>query len=173
MNKCNLIRWPVHRAEKLVPAMIQGKEEGLRPGEKPVRSLDGPVQRRLWRLSLGKCNPIDSLVRFQARQAIEQTLPELKPKERQVIERRFGIDNGAEETLESIGQDLDLTRERVRQIEVKALSRLDSFSRFHLLCPHYHALNWRGTCAPDDASALIGSPFREFTRDLYDSKSEG
>jgi hypothetical protein len=75
--------------------------------------------------------------------------------------------------LESIGQDLDLTRERVRQIEVKALSRLDSFSRFHLLCPHYHALNWRGTCAPDDASALIGSPFREFTRDLYDSKSEG
>jgi hypothetical protein len=46
-NQCNLIRWPVHRAEKLLPALIARREDGLKPGERPVRSFDGSIQRRL------------------------------------------------------------------------------------------------------------------------------
>ncbi len=172
MNKCNLIRWPVHRAEKLVPAMIQGKEEGLKPGEKPVHSFDGPIQRRLWRFSLGACNPIDSTVRLQAHIAVGRVLSELEPRQREVIERRYGIGAGGEETLESIGQEFGCTRERVRQIEEKALERLHGFLRYHSLFPHCDALRWRETCAPDDASAQVQTPFRDFMQGLYNSNSE-
>jgi RNA polymerase sigma factor (sigma-70 family) len=172
MNKCNLMRWPVHRAEKLLPELIARREGGLKPGERPVRSFESGIQRRLWRFSLGACNPIDSVVRLQARLAIDRILSELTPQQRQVIERRYGIGNGEEETLDSIGQDFCLTRERIRQIEAKALCRLDAFSRFHLLSPHYHALNWRETCVPDDASAQLQAPFRDFMRGLYNSNSE-
>jgi RNA polymerase sigma factor (sigma-70 family) len=172
MNKCNIIRWPVHRAEKLLPALIRGREDGLRPGEKAVRSFEGRVQRRLWRLSLGACNPIDSMVRHQARLAIDRVLSELEPQQRQIIERRFGIVDGEEETLESIGQDFGLTRERIRQIEAKALSRLEALPRLQLLAPHRDALHWRGTCMSYDGSAREQAPFRDFILGLHNSNSE-
>ena len=171
-NQCNLIRWPVYKAVRLVPTLLRGNEEGLSPGEKAIHSFEGGVQRRLWRLSLGARNPIDSTIRIQARLAIEVALSELKPKQRQVIERRFGIVSGSEETLESIGDDFGQTRERVRQIEEKALEKLRVFSRFELLSPHFNALMWRETCAPDDASAQVQSPFCDFMRGLYNSDSE-
>ena len=171
MNKCNLIRWPVHRAEKLLPTVIHGREEGLKPGEKPVRSFDGPTHRRSWRFSLASCNPVDSLVRLQACAAIHRALSQLKPQQRHIIERRFGIGGGEEETLESIGQDIHRTRERVRQIEADAFESLRGWLSFPLL-PHRHALNWRGTCAPDDASARVQAPFRDFMQGAYNFRSE-
>jgi len=64
----------------------------------------------------------DSLLSQQIRQVIE-TLPE---RERRVIELRFGLDNGISRTLEQVSQDMGITRERVRQIELKALKILRS-----------------------------------------------
>jgi RNA polymerase primary sigma factor len=55
---------------------------------------------------------------------MREALHELTPREENVVRMRFGIDNRSEQTLEEIGQDLGLTRERVRQIEAKALQRL-------------------------------------------------
>ena len=74
-NKCNVIRWPVHRAEKLLPALIQGKEKGLSPGEKPVLIFRTALSRRLWRLSLHASNPIDSVARQQVQVAIDKQFP--------------------------------------------------------------------------------------------------
>jgi hypothetical protein len=82
------------------------------------------MQRRLWMLSLTGENPIDSTVRHQAQSAIDETLLQLKRKQRVVIERRYGLRNGVEETLECIGLDMGLTRERVRQLQEKSLFKL-------------------------------------------------
>jgi len=72
-----------------------------------------------------------------ARRAIELDLKErmasmlttLTPREERIIKMRFGFDNGSEHTLEEVGQIFALTRERIRQIEAKALRKLRHPSR--------------------------------------------
>lgn len=59
-------------------------------------------------------------------QNIRECLAELKPREQQVIRARYGFDNGIAKTLEEVGSSLGVTRERVRQIENKALKKLKS-----------------------------------------------
>jgi len=56
-------------------------------------------------------------------------LKTLSPREEKVIKMRFGIDVASEHTLEEVGKDFAVTRERVRQIEVKALKKLRHPSR--------------------------------------------
>jgi RNA polymerase nonessential primary-like sigma factor len=170
-NKCNVIRWPVHRAEKLLPALIQGKETGLTAGEKPVMQFRTPLLRRLWRLSLHGDDPITSLVRQQARSAVHESLAQLKPQQREVIQRRFGISDGVPETLENIGQDLGLTRQRIQQVEARAFEKLRGSLSFQL-SPHRYAFEWRQTCARNDASAQSQAPFRDFMQGLYNFISQ-
>lgn len=62
-------------------------------------------------------------------QDINKVLLALTPSERRVIHLRFGLEDGTSHTLEEIGRKLDLTRERIRQIEVKALRKLRHPSR--------------------------------------------
>jgi RNA polymerase sigma factor (sigma-70 family) len=170
-NKCSVIRWPVYRAVTLLPALIQRKEDGLKPGEKPVRSFDGSIQRRLWMLSLAGDNPIDSTVRHQARAAIDKTLLRLKRKQRMVIERRYGLGSGDEETLESIGMDLGLTRERIRQIQEKAMLKL-GLPLSDQIRAHWYALEWRQSCKIDEGSVLAQAPFRDFMQGVYNFNTE-
>ncbi|MDG4552755.1 MAG: sigma-70 family RNA polymerase sigma factor [Candidatus Competibacter sp.] len=66
-------------------------------------------------------------------QVVQKLLDDLKPREAEIIRRRFGIDLPSEQTLEEIGQQFDVTRERIRQIEAKALKRLAHPSRVELL----------------------------------------
>ena len=58
------------------------------------------------------------------RQALEEAIESLKPREQEVIKMRFGLVDGREHTLEEIGERFDVTRERIRQIEAKALGKL-------------------------------------------------
>ena len=60
------------------------------------------------------------------RQHIEEALEELKPKEQEVLRLRFGLNDGRERTLDEIGKKFGVTRERIRQIEAKALKKLRS-----------------------------------------------
>ena len=58
------------------------------------------------------------------REDLEGVLATLSPRERDVLRLRYGIDDGRMKTLEEIGQIFDVTRERIRQIEAKALRKL-------------------------------------------------
>ncbi len=69
-------------------------------------------------------SPADSAEGVRRREALMSWVRELPDKERTVIVARFGLDGGEAQTLEEIGRDLGLTRERVRQIENAALVRL-------------------------------------------------
>ncbi len=67
-------------------------------------------------------------------ETLQKLLGDLKPREAEIIRQRFGIDQLSEQTLEEIGQQFDLTRERIRQIEAKALKKLAHPSRASILC---------------------------------------
>jgi len=63
--------------------------------------------------------------------ALNEWLEQLPEKQREVLVRRFGLQNHQEETLEQVGREIGLTRERVRQIQVDALRRLGDVLRKH------------------------------------------
>ena len=67
--------------------------------------------------------------RQQARKDIATLLTTLTPREQQVLQLRFGLQDGQARTLEQIGNELGKTRERIRQIEAKALRKLRHPSR--------------------------------------------
>jgi len=60
---------------------------------------------------------------------VREVLKSLTPREEKVLKMRFGIDVASEHTLEEVGKDFAVTRERIRQIEVKALKKLRHPSR--------------------------------------------
>ena len=67
------------------------------------------------------------------RERLNMALKMLSPRERKVIELRFGLDGKKPRTLEEIAQEMNLTRERVRQLEVQALEKLRNPIRLHVL----------------------------------------
>lgn len=69
-------------------------------------------------------SPIESTYGKMLRERIEAVLDTLPPREARILRLRFGLDNGHTYTLEEVGQKFGLTRERIRQIESKALRRL-------------------------------------------------
>jgi RNA polymerase primary sigma factor len=74
-------------------------------------------------------SPDESAVRQQARQDIARMLTTLSPREQQVLQLRFGLQDGRARTLEQVGAVMGKTRERIRQIEAKALRKLRHPSR--------------------------------------------
>lgn len=59
------------------------------------------------------------------RDYVQQVISELTPREQKVLEMRFGLKDGVAHTLEEVGQEFDVTRERIRQIEAKALEKIE------------------------------------------------
>jgi RNA polymerase primary sigma factor len=74
-------------------------------------------------------SPVDAVIESNVRDETANILKTLSPKEEKVIRLRFGIGCEREHTLEEIGQEFDVTRERIRQIEAKALRQLRSPER--------------------------------------------
>lgn len=68
--------------------------------------------------------PRDSAAREQLKEQIQKAMDVLTERERLVLEYRFGLADGDEQTLEEVSKRFDITRERVRQIEAKALRKL-------------------------------------------------
>ncbi len=117
---------PVERARQL----LFWKENFLRP-----TSLDAPVSEDgdtplLEFLPAQEHESVEDTVAQQDfRMHLEKVLGTLTPRENQVITLRFGLHDGKERTLEEIGKNFGVTRERIRQIEAKALRKLRHPSR--------------------------------------------
>jgi RNA polymerase primary sigma factor len=74
-------------------------------------------------------SPLDIAIQDDMRKNIDMALSSLTPKEQEIIKKRFGIGDEVPHTLEDVGNDFDVTRERIRQIEVKAIRKLRHPSR--------------------------------------------
>jgi RNA polymerase primary sigma factor len=74
-------------------------------------------------------SPVESLITLSLREQTNKVLNTLTPREEKVLRLRFGLSDGCEHTLEEVGQDFAVTRERIRQIEAKALRKLRHPSR--------------------------------------------
>jgi RNA polymerase primary sigma factor len=74
-------------------------------------------------------SPADAVINLNLREQTESVLKTLTPREEKVIKMRFGVGDGSEHTLEEVGQSFAVTRERIRQIEAKALRKLRHPSR--------------------------------------------
>ncbi|MEO5887982.1 MAG: sigma-70 family RNA polymerase sigma factor, partial [Anaerolineales bacterium] len=102
--------------------------------EEPI-SIDGPVGDED-SSSLGDFiededapSPIDSAARQMLSEEVHSALTSLSDREREVLELRFGLKDGKDHTLEEVSNFFAVTRERIRQIEAKALRKLRHPSR--------------------------------------------
>ena len=77
----------------------------------------------------GLVSPSDAAIQLNMKEQLANMLRTLTPREEKIIRMRFGMEDGSEHTLEEVGQTFSVTRERIRQIEAKALRKLRHPSR--------------------------------------------
>ncbi len=114
--------------------LLPGDVEDVLRGTQPQTSLDddGYAEEHLGLELAGKSvipAADQELVRHSFREEVERMLRHLKPRERAVIELRFGLGADEPRTLEEVGRGLKLSRERIRQIEERAKQRLRLMAR--------------------------------------------
>ncbi len=115
--------------QRRLESATQKVDRVLRSAEEPV-SLEGPVgdedssQLGDFIEDEDAPSPIDAAARQMLREQIQHALEGLLDRERQVLELRFGLMDGKEHTLEEVSRYFNVTRERIRQIEAKALRKL-------------------------------------------------
>jgi RNA polymerase sigma factor (sigma-70 family) len=110
------------------------KVHAMQANRKPVLSLDTPVadgQARLGDFMADRTvlSPVEAAIEQELTSYINSCLKELSPREEYILRARFGLDTGVVRTLEDIGRELKLSRERVRQIEARTLEKLRHPSR--------------------------------------------
>ncbi|HTY64357.1 MAG TPA: RNA polymerase sigma factor RpoD [Acidobacteriota bacterium] len=115
------------------------KIQKIREISRATLSLDSPVgeegDSRLGDLieGSGSVSPAKAAFNTNLKEKTELVLKTLTPREEQILKLRFGIGDGNEHTLEEVGRRFSVTRERIRQIEAKALRKLRHSSRNHIL----------------------------------------
>jgi RNA polymerase primary sigma factor len=103
--------------------------EVLRIAQDPL-SLDSPVGSEDdtsladFIVDLTADAPADMATKRMLTQAVEMALAELSDREQEIVRMRFGLDDGQARTLEDVGREFGVTRERIRQIEAKTLAKL-------------------------------------------------
>jgi len=114
---------PVHRIRRV-----------MRIAQEPV-SLETPVgeedESHLGDFIVDQAHvsPAEHMVNLNLNEQTAEVLKSLSPREEKIIRLRFGLEDGSEHTLEEVGQNFQVTRERIRQIEAKALRKLRHPSR--------------------------------------------
>ena len=91
----------------------------MRPGSGPVPLPADPDAP----------SPFDRAVRREVLEKVRESLQVLEPRERRILELRFGIGDDKEKTLEEVGRSIGLSRERVRQIEARLKKKLGNYLR--------------------------------------------
>jgi RNA polymerase primary sigma factor len=129
--------------EEIAEAMSRGQEQAVTPervreimkvSQEPV-SLETPVGEEEdshlgdFIEDRGAVAPADAASRQLLREQVEAVLGSLTGRERRVLQLRFGLEDGRARTLEEVGKEFNVTRERIRQIEAKALRKLRHPSR--------------------------------------------
>ena len=110
----------------------------LRIAQEPI-SLETPVgeeeESHLGDFIVDKrvMSPSEAVINLNLREQTAEVLKTLSPREEKIVKMRFGLQDGSEHTLEEVGQHFAVTRERIRQIEAKALRKLRHPSRSHRL----------------------------------------
>ena len=110
----------------------------LRVAQEPI-SLETPVgeeeESHLGDFIVDKrmVSPSEAVINLNLREQTAEVLKTLSPREEKIIKMRFGLQDGSEHTLKEVGQAFAVTRERIRQIEAKALRKLRHPSRSHRL----------------------------------------
>jgi RNA polymerase primary sigma factor len=110
----------------------------MRIAQEPI-SLETPVgeedESHLGDFIIDKrvASPSEAVINLNLREQTAEVLKSLSPREEKIIKMRFGLQDGSEHTLEEVGQYFAVTRERIRQIEAKALRKLRHPSRSHRL----------------------------------------
>ena len=97
----------------------------------------------------GVISPAEAVININLKEQTEAVLKTLTPREEKVIKMRFGLDDGSEHTLEEVGQSFAVTRERIRQIEAKALRKLRHPSRSRRLRAFLDAASASQQAAPE------------------------
>jgi RNA polymerase primary sigma factor len=128
-------REPTHEelARKMALTVVKVREI-IKASQESV-SLDAPVgdeeDSRLGEFIEDKTSPSpeEAVIHRNLREQIEHALDSLTEREAEVLKLRFGLMDGKEHTLEEVGDVFKVTRERIRQIEAKALRKLESFSK--------------------------------------------
>jgi RNA polymerase primary sigma factor len=92
--------------------------------ETPVGEKDSAQLADFIQAANNTHSPGDAAVNLIRREQLDQVLEKLTPRERDVVRLRFGLEDGYAHTLEEVGQRFQVTRERVRQIELRALKKL-------------------------------------------------
>jgi len=117
--------------EELAKALDCSVEQirAMEASRRPAVSLDTPVadgQRRLGEFVADHSflSPLQAAIDAERAAAVAQCLQALSPREALIVRARFGLSDGRVQTLEEIGQALQISRERVRQIEARALEQL-------------------------------------------------
>jgi len=114
---------PVHRIRRV-----------MRVAQEPV-SLETPVgeedESHLGDFIVDQAHvsPSEHMINLNLNEQTAEVLKSLSPREEKIIRMRFGLDDGSEHTLEEVGLNFRVTRERIRQIEAKALRKLRHPSR--------------------------------------------
>ena len=109
--------------------------------------------------------PLDSATATSLKMATKDVLAGLTPREAKVLRMRFGIDMNTDHTLEEVGKQFDVTRERIRQIEAKALRKLRHPSRSETLRSFLHVSAAGGVDqAPLRAREIGANAFALFTK---------
>ena len=92
--------------------------------------------------------PVDAAIQSNLKETVTRVLASLTPREERVLRMRFGIGMNTDHTLEEVGQQFSVTRERIRQIEAKALRKLKHPSRS------------RGRCGASSTNNVVRRPMR-------------
>jgi RNA polymerase primary sigma factor len=87
----------------------------------------------------GMAAPVEEVSHQMLRNSLEQAMTVLNPRERTILEMRYGLQGGRTHTLDEVSAEFKLTRERIRQIEVKALRKLRYPERYAGLRDFVHA----------------------------------
>jgi len=142
-DQARTIRIPVHMIETINKLIRTSRHLVQKLGREPLpeeiaERMDLPLDKVRKILKIARepisletpaVSPLEAAIRYDLQRQINSALETLTPREEKVLRKRFGIGEATDHTLEEVGQDFEVTRERIRQIEAKALRKLRHPSR--------------------------------------------